>query len=137
MSTHSSQLRTLPQTSDEGEQRQSDAVDKEQAGRSIGDAGPDADHDIAPEGGAQAWLVAAGGAAIFFCTLGFGNSFGAFQEYYTSNMMIGESASSISWIGSLASFLQFLAGMLGGPLFDRYGTGVSCPALGENPTQLL
>ncbi|KAI0126806.1 major facilitator superfamily domain-containing protein [Xylariales sp. AK1849] len=86
------------------------------------------DLDAAPEGGSRAWIVASGGAAIFFCTLGFGNSFGAFEQYYSEHLLKGESASKISWIGSLASFLQFFAGMLGGPLFDRYGSKVVRPA---------
>lgn len=79
----------------------------------------------APEGGTRAWLVAAGSASIFFSTLGFANSFGTFEEYYIDHELQGESASKIAWIGSLASFLQFFTGMLGGPLFDRYGEKVS------------
>lgn len=78
----------------------------------------------APEGGARAWLVAGGGACVFFCTLGFANSFGAFEEYYLSHQMKGESPSKVAWIGSLAMFFQFFAGMLGGPLFDRHGEKV-------------
>lgn len=86
----------------------------------------------APEGGLRAWLVAGGAAALFFCTLGFANSFGVFQEYYLSHQMKGESASKVAWIGSLSMFLQFFAGMIGGPLFDRYGEKVralSCISL--------
>jgi hypothetical protein len=79
----------------------------------------------APEGGSRAWIVAAGGGAIFFSTLGFANSFGTFEEYYLSHQLKDWSASDISWIGSLAIFLQFFAGMLSGPLFDRYGEKVS------------
>jgi hypothetical protein len=79
----------------------------------------------APEGGLQAWLCAAGGACLFFCCLGFSNSFGSFEEYYLSHQLQGESPDRIAWIGSLSSFLQFASGMLGGPLFDRYGAWVS------------
>lgn len=89
-----------------------------------------AEHEAAPDGGSQAWLVAAGGACIMFSCLGFANSFGVFQEYYEANQLRVESSSKISWIGSLCTFLQFAAGGLGGPLFDRYGTWVSalqCP----------
>jgi hypothetical protein len=86
--------------------------------------GPDSEFEPAPEGGARAWAVAAGAAAIFFCTLGFGNTFGIFEEYYLTHQLQGELASKISWIGSLLSFLQFLAGMVGGPLFDRLGAKV-------------
>lgn len=78
----------------------------------------------APEGGTRAWLVAGGAASIFFCTLGFANSFGTFEEYYITHQLQGASASKISWIGSLGSFLPFFAGMVAGPLFDRYGEKV-------------
>ncbi|RAO65361.1 uncharacterized protein BHQ10_001373 [Talaromyces amestolkiae] len=82
----------------------------------------------APEGGTRAWLVAGGAASIFFCTLGFANSFGTFEEYYITHQLQGESASKISWIGSLGSFLPFFAGMVAGPLFDRYGEKIIRPA---------
>jgi MFS family permease len=81
--------------------------------------------DTAPDGGARAWLVAAGGSAIFFCCLGFSNSFGTFEEYYLSHQLQDKSPSDIAWIGSLSSFLQFAAGMVGGPLFDFFGSWVS------------
>lgn len=92
---------------------------------------PEAQHDLygpAPEGGLRAWLAAAGGGAVYFATLGFANSFGTFEEYYRSHQLSSSSASKISWIGSLAIFLQFFTGMLSGPLFDRYGQKVSEPA---------
>jgi hypothetical protein len=78
-----------------------------------------------PEGGLQAWLVAAGGACIFFSALGFANSFGVFEEYYLTHQLQGQSADNVAWIGSVSSFLQFAAGAIGGPLFDRYGAWVS------------
>ncbi|EAW23428.1 monocarboxylate permease [Aspergillus fischeri NRRL 181] len=82
----------------------------------------------APDGGIRAWFVAGGAASIFLCTLGLANSFGTFEQYYLSHQLKGDSASKISWIGSLQSFLQFFAGMLGGPLFDRYGSMVIYPS---------
>ncbi|KAF4633623.1 hypothetical protein G7Y89_g4496 [Cudoniella acicularis] len=84
--------------------------------------------DEAPDGGARAWLVAAGSSAIFFCCLGFSNAFGAFEEYYLIHQFREESANTIAWIGSLSGFLQFAAGMIGGPLFDRFGAKVIRPA---------
>lgn len=75
----------------------------------------------APDGGVRAWLVAAGGAAIFFCCLGFSNAFGAFEQYYITHQLRNESLNDISWIGSISTFLQFATGMVGGPLFDRFG----------------
>ncbi|PLB49013.1 MFS general substrate transporter [Aspergillus steynii IBT 23096] len=88
----------------------------------------DAEFGPAPDGGMRAWLVAAGGSCLFFCCLGFSNSFGAFQEYYLRNQLRGESPDRIAWIGSLSVFLQFGAGMIGGPLFDRFGAKVIRPA---------
>lgn len=78
----------------------------------------------APDGGARAWLVALGAAFVFFSGLGFANSFGVFQEYYMTHQLRDKSPDDIAWIGSLAAFLQFLAGAIGGPLFDRYGDWV-------------
>jgi hypothetical protein len=78
----------------------------------------------APDGGLRAWLTTAGAACTFFSALGFANSFGVFEEYYLSHQLIDQSADDIAWIGSLSSFLQFAAGAIGGPLFDRYGAWV-------------
>ena len=78
-----------------------------------------------PEGGTQAWLVACGTAGILFCTLGFANSFGVFQAYYIDHQLRGHSPDDISWIGSLQVFLVFALGVIGGPMFDRYGAIVS------------
>ncbi|KAF4911599.1 Aspyridones efflux protein apdF [Colletotrichum viniferum] len=86
------------------------------------------DPNAAPDGGFRAWMVAAGSATIFFCTLGLSNSFGIFQEYYMTHQLQGQSASNISWIGSTQSFLQFFTGMLAGPLFDRHGALIMYPA---------
>ncbi|KAK9786728.1 putative Major facilitator superfamily (MFS) profile domain-containing protein [Seiridium cardinale] len=45
------------------------------------------DFGPAPDGGLTAWLVAAGGATVFFCCLGFTNAFGAFEEYYLTHQL--------------------------------------------------
>lgn len=103
----------------------SDKVAQEKMSQAVSDVGP------APDGGLRAWLVAAGAATILFCSLGFANSFGAFEQYYIIHQLQGESPSKIAWIGSLAAFLQFFAGLIGGPLFDRYGAKVR-----NNPTAL-
>ncbi|KFY73869.1 hypothetical protein V499_06077 [Pseudogymnoascus sp. VKM F-103] len=67
---------------------------------------PDSDKP-APDGGARAWIVAAGGAAILFCCLGFSNSFGAFEQYYLTHQLQGHSPDKIAWIGSISAYLQF------------------------------
>ncbi|KAJ4316819.1 hypothetical protein N0V84_007687, partial [Fusarium piperis] len=81
-----------------------------------------------PDGGLQAWLVVAGGACIFFSCLGFANSFGVLQEYYMTHQLHGESADKVAWIGSMSTFIQFAAGAIGGPMFDRFGVKVIRPA---------
>ena len=85
------------------------------------------DFGKAPDGGSQAWLVAAGASCIFFSCLGFSNSFGVFQEYYTTHQLRGQSPDKIAWIGSLSAFLQFTASAIRGPLFDRFSAW-ACPS---------
>ena len=85
--------------------------------------------ESAADGGLRSWLVAAGASTILFCSLGFANSFGAFEQYYAVNQLRDESVSKISWIGSLAAFLQFFSGLISGPLFDRFGAIVSVDTL--------
>lgn len=83
------------------------------------------DIDKAPDGGLEAWLVAAGSFCIFFCCLGFSNSFGVLADYYLTHQLRGEPATKIASIGSLSAFLQFFSGMVGGPSFDQYGAKAS------------
>lgn len=78
----------------------------------------------APDGGLRAWLVALGAASIFFCCMGFSNSFGTFTQYYLTHQLSDRSPDDVAWIGSLSAFLQFFVGMIGGPMFDRYGSKV-------------
>lgn len=46
------------------------------------------------------------------------NTYGAYQSYYESGELFTESSSTISWIGSLQSFLLLLVGTLTGPVYD-------------------
>jgi hypothetical protein len=78
----------------------------------------------APDGGLTAWLNAFGGFCIFFSCLGFTSCFGVLQQYYSTHQLKDHSMDQIAWIGSLASFIQFAGGAIGGPMFDRYGVWV-------------
>lgn len=77
-----------------------------------------------PDGGLQAWLCAGGAFCVFFAGLGFVNSNGVFIEYYLSHQLKNRSANDVAWIGSLGNFIQFGSGVIGGPLFDRFGANV-------------
>ncbi len=46
------------------------------------------------------------------------NTYGAYQTYYESGDLFEESSSTISWIGSLQSFLLLLVGTFTGPVYD-------------------
>ncbi|KAI3391322.1 hypothetical protein diail_7513, partial [Diaporthe ilicicola] len=81
-----------------------------------------------PDGGLRAWSVAAGHAGAMFCTFGYINSFGIYEEYYASHQLKDSSSSAISWIGSLNLFFVFVGTLFGGPMFDRYGGKVILPA---------
>ncbi|KAK8055070.1 hypothetical protein PG993_000297 [Apiospora rasikravindrae] len=84
----------------------------------------DEEYGAAPDGGLKAWLVAAGGASVFFCCLGFANSFGTFSQYYATHQLPHKNPDDIAWIGSLNSYLQMAMGLFGGPAFDRWGAKV-------------
>ncbi|KAF7863218.1 hypothetical protein EAF04_007300 [Stromatinia cepivora] len=81
-----------------------------------------------PDGGARAWSVAAGAAGVLFCTFGYINAFGVYQEYYQTHQLSHRTPSDISWIGSLQVFFLFSGSAVGGPLFDRYGGKTIWPA---------
>ncbi|KAL8948323.1 MAG: hypothetical protein Q9222_005484 [Ikaeria aurantiellina] len=87
-----------------------------------------------PNGGLKAWLQILGSFLIFFNTWwlhlplfkspsliiirGTINTFGAFQTYYSTDILRHISPSDISWIGSIQAFLVQFVGALTGPLYD-------------------
>lgn len=76
-----------------------------------------------PDGGLKAWTQVAMGWLVICTTWGWINSYGAFQSYYKLNL--DESASTISWIGSVQNFLTFFCGAFSGRLLDA---GLFVPA---------
>ncbi|KAH7131116.1 major facilitator superfamily transporter [Dactylonectria macrodidyma] len=75
----------------------------------------------APDGGLKAWLVVLGAWCTSFCSFGWLNSVGVFQEYYQNNLLSDYSASTISWIPSLQIFFMMAMGPIIGTIYDRYG----------------
>lgn len=71
-----------------------------------------------PNGGLKAWVQVAGGFFLFFNTWGLVSIYGVYQTYYQINADWPQSASQISWIGSLQACLLFVGGFVIGPFFD-------------------
>ncbi|CAF9904023.1 MAG: hypothetical protein ALECFALPRED_004806 [Alectoria fallacina] len=71
-----------------------------------------------PDGGFFAWLQVAGAYCIFFNTWGVVNSYGVYQQYYSSSRLQSHSDSQIAWIGSMQGFLLLLVSVVTGPLYD-------------------
>ncbi|KAJ9497701.1 hypothetical protein H2202_006734 [Exophiala xenobiotica] len=78
--------------------------------RDIIDPGPP------PDGGTKAWIQVAMGWLVCVCTWGYINSFGVFQTYYSETL--GESQSTISWIGSLQLWTVFFGSAFSGRALD-------------------
>ncbi|KAK7403530.1 hypothetical protein QQX98_010708 [Neonectria punicea] len=85
------------------------------------EAAPPAWQSDAPNGGVTAWLVVLGAWCTSFCSFGWINSVGAFQEYYQNDLLSNYSASTISWIPSLQIFIMMGMGPIIGMLYDHYG----------------
>ncbi|KAJ3555409.1 hypothetical protein NP233_g12213 [Leucocoprinus birnbaumii] len=69
-----------------------------------------------PEGGLRAWGVVLGGFLTQFCTYGYINAFGVYQGLRYSSQ---KGTSTISWIGSVDSFLTISTGLVCGRLYDK------------------
>lgn len=73
-----------------------------------------------PDGGCKAWLTVAGGFLAQISSIGFLSAFSVFQSYY-GEIMPSQTASNISWIGSLQIFGCFFLGLWSGRLSDKRG----------------
>ncbi|KAK5404923.1 hypothetical protein LTR06_009189 [Exophiala xenobiotica] len=73
---------------------------------------------IAPDGGTRAWLQVLGCWLVFFNVWGTTFAFGMFQSYYELILLPNKSSSTISWIGTVATYLLIVVGVISGPLFD-------------------
>jgi predicted MFS family arabinose efflux permease len=71
-----------------------------------------------PNGGLKAWLQVLGSFFLFFNSWGIVNTFGSYQTYYSLHMLSGTSSSTISWIGSIQSFLLMFVSAIAGPIYD-------------------
>jgi MFS family permease len=74
-----------------------------------------------PDGGVEAWLVVLGCWCALFCSFGWINCIGVFQDYYQQNQLSSYSPSTVSWISSMETFCMFAGGPLFGKVFDSHG----------------
>lgn len=74
-----------------------------------------------PDGGRAAWLVVLGAWCAMFCSFGWINCIGIFQEYYQGHQLAEYTPSTIAWIPSMEVFLMFAGGPIFGYIFDCYG----------------
>ncbi|KAL4966157.1 MCT family MFS transporter [Aspergillus stella-maris] len=72
----------------------------------------------------RAWSVIFGASMAAFCSVGFVNSYGVFQEYYLANQLADEAESTVAWLGGLAIFFIYVGGAVSGPLLDFFGPEV-------------
>ncbi|KAK1574374.1 major facilitator superfamily transporter [Colletotrichum navitas] len=70
----------------------------------------------------RSWLAVLGSSLSLFCTVGFLNAFGVFQEYYQNRFTRSES--DVAWIGSVSICISFLGAPISGILCDRLGPTV-------------
>ncbi|CAO2657115.1 Nn.00g032410.m01.CDS01 [Neocucurbitaria sp. VM-36] len=73
------------------------------------------------EGGCAAWLTVAGSVLVYYASFGIMNSFGFFQNYYTSEFLRNTPTSTIAFIGTLQMALMNSLAAISGALCDRYG----------------
>lgn len=78
-------------------------------------------HEFSP----RALTAVVGASLAFFCTTGFMNAVGLFQDYYFEGPLHSRSAFDISWIGSFGTFAMFLFAAPAGMLTDKGGPMVS------------
>ncbi|KAF2019536.1 putative monocarboxylate permease [Aaosphaeria arxii CBS 175.79] len=71
-----------------------------------------------PNGGLVAWLQVLGAFFLLFNTWGIVNTFGSYQTYYNTVLLVDSNASAVSWIGSIQGFLLMMVGALSGPIYD-------------------
>ena len=70
---------------------------------------------VPPDGGLTAWTQVLASFLININTFGLSNTFGAYQEYYSSGPLASYSFPAISIIGTLQASLLLIIGVLSGP----------------------
>ncbi|KAF2021995.1 MFS general substrate transporter [Aaosphaeria arxii CBS 175.79] len=74
-----------------------------------------------PDGGRAAWLCLLGSFCCLFCSFGWINCVGVWQNYYQTHQLREYSPSTVAWISSCEIFVMFVPGPIVGFVFDNYG----------------
>ncbi|KAJ5613024.1 hypothetical protein N7510_006218 [Penicillium lagena] len=69
-------------------------------------------------GGLEAWLSVLACFCVFVNSWGLLTTYGAFQEYYQTELLSHMSPSTISWVGSIQATMIPMVGLVAGPLVD-------------------
>ncbi|KAJ5241777.1 uncharacterized protein N7469_000104 [Penicillium citrinum] len=75
----------------------------------------------------HAWLVIIGASTSLFCTVGFMNSFGVFEEVYAADkqhnglFLANGNQSTIGWLGAIAILFLFGSSPIAGAAMDAFG----------------
>ncbi|KAJ5767730.1 hypothetical protein N7533_000313 [Penicillium manginii] len=83
--------------------------------------------DPPSQSNARAWLIITGASTSLFCTVGFMNSFGVFEEIYGVDKAHGGlnvangNLSTIAWLGAIAVLFFFGISPIAGVLMDIFG----------------
>ncbi|KIH91860.1 hypothetical protein SPBR_01653 [Sporothrix brasiliensis 5110] len=91
------------------------------AAANAGDAPQAAQVAPIPDGGVRAWLQVLGCWVVMVETFGIVNTFGVYETFYQTDLLVGKnggSATDIAWIGSLQVALLLIGGVVAGPLYD-------------------
>ncbi|KLT42144.1 MFS general substrate transporter [Cutaneotrichosporon oleaginosum] len=74
-----------------------------------------------PDGGRDAWLVVLGCFLHLFCIFGLITSYGQLVPYYITHQLAGYSRSTVSWGGTIQTFMVFGFSVFMGRYFDVHG----------------
>ncbi|THZ24484.1 MFS monocarboxylate transporter [Aureobasidium pullulans] len=78
-------------------------------------------HDHEKELTKRSASVLVGAFCAFFCSVGFFNAWGIFQEYYQVHQLSTKSQFDISWIGSFSICAMYLTSPVAGIAYDKTG----------------
>ncbi|KAM0668594.1 hypothetical protein ACQRIT_007378 [Beauveria bassiana] len=106
MATYDSQTASSPPTEKHTDSSQASAELGQPENHAATNGG--ADLSKAPDGGLEAWLVAGGAFCVFFCCLGFSNSFGVLADYYIQHQLHGTSPSKLAWIAAILYIVSMM-----------------------------